>query len=84
MIAIVEPGYNIATIAKMTAKTPKPILAHLVRLAIVFAIIPMPILSNPITSKVIAKMVSKKEAAALGDDTITNTDKPIAIRPAII
>ena len=84
MIAIVEPGYNIATIAKMTAKTPKPILAHLVRLAIVFAIIPMPILSNPITSKVIAQMVSKREAAALDDDTMTNTDKPIAISPAII
>ena len=64
--AIVVPGYNIATIAKTTAKTPKPILVHLVRLAIVFAIIPMPILSNPITSKVIAKMVSKKEAASVG------------------
>ena len=81
--AIVEPGYNIAAIAKMTAKAPRPILAHLVRLAIVFAIIPIPILSNPITSKVTAKMASKKEAAALGDDTMTNTDKPMAISPAI-
>lgn len=73
MTAIVEPGYNIATIAKMTAKTPKPILAHLVRLAIVFAINPIPILSKPITSKVIAKMVSKKEAAALGAMTLLQT-----------